>query len=356
MDLADELQELRSLLDAQQRTIDEQQRQLDTLRRRQPPASPDRPSGTDQPHDRRSVLKHLGLMAAGTVVGGAVTSSASPAAAAAGDNLILGQANHADTTTVLNGRLGVWSSSEVWPSLAVGSGRAVEVDVYGGLFAVLAGVGGPGEGEPPWIAVRGLGEEAGIGGAFSGMQADLRIGEPGGMLRVDHYGHDAGELKFLPGDDLWLCVGGAPPDEPGIWQKLGGSATAGQLHVLGAPARVYDSRAGQLPLDVPKGQISNGAERVVDSRLDLGELPAGASPSSVLLNLTITDTTSLAGWLALFRNGEAWPGSSTINWDAKGRTAANTTVVGIDHDGLFKVKASPGGGAHFVVDVIGYWL
>ena len=74
------------------------------------------------------------------------------------------------------------------------------------------------------------------------------------------------------------------------------------------------------------------------------------------MNLTITGTTSTGGYLALFPNGQTWPGTSSINWDAVGQATANTTVVALDEAGRFVVRASPGGGTDFVIDVLGYWL
>jgi hypothetical protein len=74
------------------------------------------------------------------------------------------------------------------------------------------------------------------------------------------------------------------------------------------------------------------------------------------VNLTVTDSTSAGGYLALFESGTSWPGNSSINWDAVGCASANTTVVPLDDQGRFTVRAAPGGGTDFVVDVLGYWL
>jgi hypothetical protein len=157
--------------------------------------------------------------------------------------------------------------------------------------------------------------------------------------------------------NVWLCVEVAQPGEVGRWQKIGGPSAAGQLHVLPAPARIYDSRVGEQPLDVAKGKLSNSAERVIDAFHDIDvESATGRAPTAALVNLTVTGTTSTGGYLALFPNGQAWPGTSSINWDAVGRAVANTTVVGLDASGRFRVRAAPGGGTDFVIDTLGYWL
>jgi hypothetical protein len=97
---------------------------------------------------------------------------------------------------------------------------------------------------------------------------------------------------------------------------------------------------------------------VIDARHG-GAVPAGAdggTARAALVNVTITETTSTGGYLALFENGTTWPGGSSINWDAVGQADANTTVVALDADGKFNVRSAPGGGTDFVVDVLGYWL
>jgi len=107
---------------------------------------------------------------------------------------------------------------------------------------------------------------------------------------------------------------------------MGGRATAGQPSVLPSTIRIYDSRNGFAPLGVTKGQLANGAVRVIDTTFG-GAVPAGAS--AALVNLTVTNT-SPAGFLALFANGISWPGNSSINWDHANQSIANLAVVALD--------------------------
>ncbi len=71
-----------------------------------------------------------------------------------------------------------------------------------------------------------------------------------------------------------------------------------------APKRVYDSRAGNPPLGVTKGPLSNGT-RVVNL-LNGVVLPAGVKPKGLLVNLAVVNT-SASGFLSLYENGKPDP-------------------------------------------------
>ncbi len=312
---------------------------------------------------RRHLLKHLGVAAAGAVA--ASVAASAPAGAATGDELILGEENSADATTVLRGS----GTQTVLSVLEEGSAAPASFGVLqvladgkhqwaiGGLVRATPDGAGPDDfpfgvvglidPDVPGVGVVGGGT---YGGAFRGDRAQLVLA-PG--VRDDSAAHHVGEV-FQDAAAVWACVADG---EPGVWRTVAGLATAGQLHLV-TPTRIYDSRPGQSPLDVEKGALSNSAERVIDATHG-GAVPGGASgatPTAALVNLTITGTTSTGGYLALFPNGQTWPGTSSINWDAVGQATANTTVVALDEVGRFVVRASPGGGTDFVIDVLGYWL
>ena len=80
-------------------------------------------------------------------------------------------------------------------------------------------------------------------------------------------------------------------------------------------------------------------------------MPAGAT--AVLVNLTIVNTTG-SGYLGLFKNGIAYPGNSTINWNQPGTLLANSAVCALDDQARFAVKANVGF-TDFVIDVLGYY-
>lgn len=345
--------------------VDELRRELDAVRAdlarlRGPEATPgssttmvadrERPTSLD----RRRLLRTVGAAAAGGAVAAVASSmtNVSPAAANSGDNFILGHNNVATTPTVLNG--GCFSDKSAYffvhdagdpigtPLVDTSAIAATAVGANHGVLAVTMNTKGAG--------VYGMGQ--------FGSAVGVRAVGPAANLQLDGYGgpppgrsdpHVVGQIIEDGNADLWLCVGAGTP---GTFRKLAGPATAGAFHPLIAPVRVYDSRAGYPPAAVVKGQLSNGAFRVVDAKANGSGLPAGAT--AALVNLTVTKT-STAGFVALYRNGIAWPGTSTINWDHADQTTANMAVVALDASALFRAYASLGSACDFLVDVIGYW-
>jgi hypothetical protein len=118
------------------------------------------------------------------------------------------------------------------------------------------------------------------------------------------------------------------------------------------PTRVYDSRAGSPPNNVVKGPLSNGT-RVVDCKNNGSGVPATAL--AVLATVTVVNT-SAAGFLAIYENGIANPGTSTLNWWQSGSTIANTTVTAVDDLARCVAKVPANASADFIVDVLGYFV
>lgn len=319
---------------------------------------------------RRDLLKNLGLVTAGAVVG-TVAAGGTPAGAATGDELIIGEENTSTTTTMVRGT----TAEPSHPIFSVIEGdlpypfstlpSVLQVVADGGKdYGVLSLVRGATSSGDPVVAVLGAADDAipsyGLAGAGSyglaatGTRATMVL--ISGVDRVDTEPHDAGEIWYRNGS-FSACVG---EGTPGTWRTLAAPNSAGQFHLASPSVRIYDSRPQFAPFGVAKGKLPNEAERVIDARF--GEaVPAsadGATPTAALVNLTVTDTDSVSGFLSLFENGTDWPGTSNINWDAQGRTVANTTVVGLDANGRFTVRCggAPGLGAHLVIDVLGYWL
>ncbi|MEZ5144193.1 MAG: hypothetical protein R2726_16980, partial [Acidimicrobiales bacterium] len=171
------------------------------------------------------------------------------------------------------------------------------------------------------------------------------VGYPAPATRVD--AHTKGELYLDGSADLWLCTASG---SPGTWRRLAGPTTAGALVALSAPTRVYDSRPGDPPVGVVKGQLVDGAERVIDANLT-GLVPAGAT--AALVNVTVVNT-SATGFLALFKNGLAWPGNSTVNWFLPASIVANQALVALDASSRFRAKVAAGASTDFLVDVLAY--
>jgi hypothetical protein len=81
----------------------------------------------------------------------------------------------------------------------------------------------------------------------------------------------------------------------------------------------------------------------------VGGIPAGAT--SVVLNVTVTDTTA-ADYLTIYPDGATRPNSSSLNWPA-GETVASGVTATLGSDGALDFYI-PQGSADLVVDVVGW--
>lgn len=176
-------------------------------------------------------------------------------------------------------------------------------------------------------------------------------------LRTDEF-HPVGGLDVDGQGNLWYCIG-AGTAEPGEWQKLGGPTTAGALHAI-SPIRVYDSR---LAAYNPNGRRNPNTSMVVSVRdaraLDSGAVtqadavPAGAT--AVAYNLVAVGTTG-ANFFAVTKGDAPTFGAASLAWATAGQTVTVSSIVPLDTDRQVKVFCGPGtGGAHVVIDIVGYW-
>ena len=127
---------------------------------------------------------------------------------------------------------------------------------------------------------------------------------------------------------------------------------AAGIRLLATPVRVYDSRPGNPPAVNPKTPLAGGAARAVDCTYG-GAVPAGAR--AVLAGITLV-TRSAGGFVALYRNGIAWPGTSSVNWSAAGDVIGGTQIIALDASGAFAAYCAPGASTDLLVDVQGYLL
>ncbi|MEO8265259.1 MAG: hypothetical protein ABI706_07065 [Ilumatobacteraceae bacterium] len=247
--------------------------------------------------DRRGMVKLLAASAVGAVAGAAIFN-AEPAAAIQGGGAMLGMPNDSANTT------GFTASNDVGVT-AFGSPTGISSDGASGnaLF--------PGSGPAP-TSNFGL----------------------VGMLYVDAAG------------DWWASTADGAQ---GLWRKLAGPSTAGQLHILPAPIRVYDSRLGEAPAAVgPKAPSVSNAVRIIDTTGNGSNVPVDAN--AVLINLTVTGPQT-AGFASAWATG-AFPGTSSINF-AAGQSIAGTTVVGCGPSATIQILSNTV--TDFLVDVIGFY-
>jgi len=125
----------------------------------------------------------------------------------------------------------------------------------------------------------------------------------------------------------------------------------GAFTPLAVPIRIYDSRPNGLPAGGVKGKFADHEERVLDAKLGTG-VPVGAS--SVLVNVAATNTNP-GGFFSLFKNGAAWPGTSTLNWGVANTTVSSLAATQLAPFGNFKARCEGAGGADLIVDVVGWF-
>ena len=131
---------------------------------------------------------------------------------------------------------------------------------------------------------------------------------------------------------------------------MSGPDTAGQLHILPAPVRVYDSRPGAEPAGIgPKAQTAINGARTIDTTLNLSTVPPQAN--GVLITLTLV-APATGGFATVWPDGVPVPSTSSINFDP-GQNIATTTVSGCGPGAKIQVLANAV--ADFIVDVIGYY-
>ncbi len=136
------------------------------------------------------------------------------------------------------------------------------------------------------------------------------------------------------------------------------SSNAG-LYFSVTPQRIVDTRANssfelsgnQLASMTPVSFGVTGQSPVVTSNYTSTVVPS-QGVSAVVLNVTVTDTTS-AGYLTLWPQGSTQPYTSDLNW-AKGDTIANQVIVPVGANGEVSAVES-GTSADLVVDVVGYF-
>ncbi len=318
--------------------------------------------------DRRSLLRRAGIGMAGAVAGGAALALTDqlPAAAANGDAVTCGQVRTASSSTDLryNGpAIANWhqfavqdgtSGLSLFPSAVAGLSSGDTSHGVLGQTTVDNGFG---------VVGLGLGTDT-VGGFFSvgaGGKSNLRLNTSGPRphTRNSNGTYASGDIVADQNDDLWLCVVAGSTGATATWRKIGGPATAGQLHLHSAPKRIYDSRPGNNPIGGVKAPLASGATRTINGNVFIGP-PAPQNPiavpltaTAVLVNATVVNT-SASGFIALFDGTIAWPGTSSFNWFQAGSVIGGTTVVKVT-DSKIRAYCSTGSQTDFLLDIIGWY-
>ena len=121
-------------------------------------------------------------------------------------------------------------------------------------------------------------------------------------------------------------------------------ATVGPVFVPVGPSRILDTRVG---LGAPKARVKAGG--VI--RLQVNGAAGITDASSVMLNLTVTDTTG-SGFVTAYPDGAKRPTAASLNY-RPGQTVANLVDVPVGADGIVDLYASAGQ-LDMIADVEGY--
>lgn len=181
----------------------------------------------------------------------------------------------------------------------------------------------------------------------SGNHLELRFG-PLGDPTTRTTRTDLGSVVMTGHGELWLCtVGGTP----GTWRKLAGTKTAGALHVLPAPVRVYDSRPGTQPAVGAKSPLPGGGTRVLDLKANGSGVPAGAT--AALLTVLLVNATAGSGHFTVWAAGVPKPQANTMVWGGSTGRFSATALSALDAQARVQVSASLA--TDLVLDVVGYY-
>ena len=138
-----------------------------------------------------------------------------------------------------------------------------------------------------------------------------------------------------PGPVSRAVVGVAPPLD-GTYRSL-------------APARLLDTRAG---VGAPKGAVPAGGT-VHLQVLGRGGVPA-SGVSAVVLNVTADEATR-SGYLTVYADGGAYPGTSNVNFLA-GQSVPNLVIAPVGANGKVALHSTSQGTVRIVADVSGYFV
>jgi hypothetical protein len=276
------------------------------------------------------------------LLGGAAAAGAG--LAVAGSTLGADSAGAADNDPVLVGTSNQGSLSTTLTSTG-GTGLI-------GISGALHGIGVRGECDSGTGAAGVLGVSSnghGVVAIGTGGLAPLLLtpGSTSGHPTTDT--HLAGELFVDVNGTLFTCTAHGTP---GTWADL---STGERLVALGTPARVYDSRFGQLPSTGPKSQITNGTTVSIDvtgpkAGGGVSGVPSGAT--SVLGNITMVNGPNTT-FLTVFAAGGSTPSTSNVN-ALGGQVIANNFTSQIGTSDQISIQCGFGP-TDFIIDIFGYY-
>lgn len=275
---------------------------------------------------RRSILRLVGATAVGAVA--AVAASTTPAAAANGSSIIIGDAANSGTAmTVLTNSGGINDT-------AVGGFKAIGASGSNGVIGQSSGSTSAGVAGLSAAGYGIYGESTSGYGLFSGGNGRIGLSAHTSSGAPTAGTYAAGDIIRDGSGNLFACV---TAGTPGIWRKLAGPSTAGQFHPI-SPARIAVS------------QISSGAIQTISAF-------AGTGVTAIAFSVSVINTVGSSGsYLSLYPSHVPWPGTSNINWFATGQNLASFAFVSLSPSGEFNVTCGGGGSTLYALDAAGYFL
>jgi hypothetical protein len=145
--------------------------------------------------------------------------------------------------------------------------------------------------------------------------------------------------------------------QPGSTNKFCGMRVTYELPSQGTytpitPCRVLDTR-GISPPNPPYGapSLTGGAARNFQITGSC-TVPSGAV--AVSGNVSVTNTGG-AGYVAIWKQGEAWPGNATVNYSAAAQTVGNSALIPLSATGQIAAQAFNTGTTDLIIDVTGWY-
>lgn len=166
-----------------------------------------------------------------------------------------------------------------------------------------------------------------------------------------HAGPD--RRRFLAGGAIVAAAAATAAIGVGLSEPAGAAVAGTMFYPLPVPKRVYDSRPDNPPSVGIKAPLV-GSRIGISMTSNSSGVPA-SGVAGVMVSLTITNTSPIPGsFLAIFKNGITFPGTSNVNWFGGGQTLAVTTFSAVDT--ASKVALYSSSSTDVIIDVLGYYL
>lgn len=133
---------------------------------------------------------------------------------------------------------------------------------------------------------------------------------------------------------------------------------------VGTGSTIYGATIGYTPATQTFLPFSGEVPRILDTRTTGGKLQPGEERTvalglpgvrSAVLNLAITETEGVGGFVSVYPANIGWPGNVNINWSAPNQNISNGVISAVDANAAIKIRAGAAA-THVVIDRIGWFV